>query len=1322
MNRIKFLLFFAIVFQFAVIQTIAAPSAKATQLIKHRQWSFMENKGQLKSKEGNLCPEIKYYGQSDKEGVRIYCLAGKISFVFTKTEKGPTTVSEATGTPEINPFEKYDLLNQNKGKPEIKSTTISTSRTDLVFVNSNPDTRITGSDKKSYFENYYTTGDANKGITQVHSFGMITYTNLYKNIDMVLYSSDHGLEYSFIVHPGGDVNDIKVRWNGIDNFMNKGSEGIVFCNALGTIKQSNPESFSEGRTISSQMIHSGTDYSFKVERYNHHSDLIIDPKLVWATYFGGTADDEARSITLDASGNIYMSGTTFSQGIATSGAYQTTEMGGQYYGDALLVKFSYSGKLLWATYYGGTGEEIANTVKVDASGKVYISGYTKSSSGIATSGAFQTSYGGDYDAFLAQFNGSGSLVWSTYYGGSSVEEVFKMSLDKSGNIYLTGYTGSDSNIATAGAFLTNNVAGTRAFLSKFNSSGNLVWGTYYGGSSLNESFSVCCDGDDNVYITGITFSSTDIATTGSYQSSYGGSQDAFVAKFNSSGNRIWGTYFGGTSGEQSFDIASDGADAIYLAGYTLSKNGIATSGAWQTSYVGSFQTFLARFNTSGSLDWSTYYGGGYDEAAGVFVDIAGEINMVGFSKTTTQIATTGAYQTSYSGGYDGYLARFNKSGNLDWGSYYGGSGDELILNVTGDPSGNIYFAGYTSSKSAIATSGAYQTSYGGGTYDAFLAKFSFGYKNDAGISRIYSPQGNFCAKFDTIKVRLNNYGSDTLTSVYIGFNSKTALSPYHWTGKLAPDSSVEVVFGTYNFSSLGSYKVSVYTYSPNGVTDSVPSNDTAIVLDTVYGAPSIVTGGNKVICQGSSVILGGTAVSGNSYLWSSIPAGFSSTVSNPSVNPTDSTVYNLTETTQQGCSASGKAIISISKILPANAGTDETICSGTYVTIGATALSGINYSWASIPTGFTSTSSKPYVHPDATTIYILTETNKAGCSKSDSVIIKTLPLPKAIAGLSKIICDGDEDTLGAKADIGSQYSWVSSPSGFSSTVANPVVKPTSLKTIYIVTETSNMGCSKTDSATLTLSPLPQPNAGTASSICNGSSVAIGSKAINGNTYNWTSNPKGFFSNAANPSVSPGSTTEYYLTETNINHCSAIDSVKITVYPLPDADWKASINKCEVTFSPDVPTNTSYFWHFGDGDSSDIYNPVYDYTSKGSFHISLITTNQYHCKSEVDSVITINELCTNGINSETSPVTSLNIYPNPFNTSTTIQYTLSKPSRIRIILFDIAGKQVGIVEDKDQNKGSYNLELNAENYHLIAGVYLLKILTDDGIRCNRIVKF
>lgn len=394
-----------------------------------------------------------------------------------------------------------------------------------------------------------------------HAYGRLVYPDIYPNIDWVLYSTSSGhLKYDFVVHPGGKVSDIKLQYSGATAITLQKDGSLSVSTPMGALGEQAPVSYTrEGKAVGSRFIVNDNIISFDVDHYN--GTLIIDPELSWSTYYGGLSKDYADAVTVDPVGNTYISGYSLSaDNIATTGAFQTTYEGADITnngGDAFIAKFDCSGEPLWATYYGGEAAERAWNVVADDYGHIYIAGFTNLLSGLpstdnlATPGSHQPNPGGsDGDLFLAKFDSTGNRIWATYYGGSGKENSVTLpaglALDNYGHVYLCGTTNSTASIATAGSYQSILSGSNDAFLVQFDTTGIRNWATYYGGSGNDRGETLICDTAGNVYMTGITTSSNNIATTGAHQTSFGGGNDAFLVKFNSSGSRQWATYYGGS--------------------------------------------------------------------------------------------------------------------------------------------------------------------------------------------------------------------------------------------------------------------------------------------------------------------------------------------------------------------------------------------------------------------------------------------------------------------------------------------------------------------------------------------------------------------------------------------------------------------------------------------------------------------------------------------------------------------------------------------------------------------------------------------------------
>jgi len=444
--------------------------------------------------------------------------------------------------------------------------------------------------------------------------------------------------------------------------------------------------------------------------------------LTWSKYVGGNGDEEGRAVAFDKEKNVYITGwTSSSQDFATQGAYQSI-FGGFY--DAFLAKYSPEGTLIWCTYFGGSENENSYGIAIDGSDNIYICGSTPSQDGISSTNAYQKNLNGFTDAFLAKFSPDGKRLWSTYFGGPEDEEALGITIDAHSHIYITGYTSSQSGIATPGSYQpVYSGERNKAFLAKFDSSGSIIWATYFGGPKNDYTFAVATDINENVIIVGTASSTTGIATKGAFRSVVGAYYDGFVAKFSASGNLTWATYFGNNGDDECTAVCTDDSGNIYITGNTSSDSGIATAGAFQSQYHGGghgYDVFLAKISGSGALLWATYYGGtGDDFAWGMDIDKNRNVSIAGYTYSTDYITTTDAYQKNQKGEGDAYIATFDPYGKLKYGTYLGGDSMDYGYGIKADEAGNIMLAGTTSSKTGISQNGNLS-----GSSDAFLAIFS----------------------------------------------------------------------------------------------------------------------------------------------------------------------------------------------------------------------------------------------------------------------------------------------------------------------------------------------------------------------------------------------------------------------------------------------------------------------------------------------------------------------------------------------------------------------------------------------------------------------
>ena len=359
-----------------------------------------------------------------------------------------------------------------------------------TFVGANPQPQVVGLDRLAGTSNYFIGSDPSQWHTNIANYGQVEYQNLYPGVDLVFYGNQRQLEYDYVVAPGTDPSVIKLAFDGAESMTIDGQGDLVLHTSAGDVMEDAPVVYQESggirQPVSGQFVVEGDgQVGFALGAYDHTQPLVIDPVLSYSTYLGGTGLDQSYGIAVDAAGNAYVTGTTDSADFpTTTGAFQTTSGGGY---DAFVTKLNPTGTaLVYSTYLGGTSVDFGEHIAVDRAGNAYVTGYTTSTNFPTTVGAFQTTSGGGYDAFVTKLNPTGTVVYSTYLGGSGDEIGWGIAVDTAGYAYVTGQTDSTDFPTTTGAFQTTSGGGYDAFVTKLNPTGTaLVYSTYLGGT-LND--------------------------------------------------------------------------------------------------------------------------------------------------------------------------------------------------------------------------------------------------------------------------------------------------------------------------------------------------------------------------------------------------------------------------------------------------------------------------------------------------------------------------------------------------------------------------------------------------------------------------------------------------------------------------------------------------------------------------------------------------------------------------------------------------------------------------------------------------------------------
>lgn len=1096
-----------------------------TRMALQKGMSFIENKGQIAD-----------------PAQRWYTRAGDVHAYFS--ESGVTFVSLKA---------QYTESPRSVGDREI--TGGSLARWDLRFEGAQAHPRIEVLDREETQVRWYT--EAGQG--QSDLYRRLVYRDLYPGIDLVYYITDSGLKYDLVVKPGARLSDVRLRYDGIESLTTNEDGAMVVHTPFTRLIEQAPVTYQvvDGRRVEvpSRYVVNGTSFGFSVETMDESRELIVDPGLVWSTYFGGANLDYAMDVAQDGNGNLYMTGYTVSTNIpGTPGVFQVTNGGLQ---DAFVAKFNSGGGFLWFTYFGGGANDNGASIAIDGAGNVVVAGRTESVA-FPTSGAvLQPTLAGGSDGFVFKLDPSGARLWCTYLGGNLEDYCAGVVVYPDNQIGVTGWT-SSNNFPTATPFQASHQGLFDIFVTRLTANGQgLVWSTYFGGTDDDLGASITCDGAGATYITGQSRSgSLPIFPTGQVKP---GGVDVITAKFSPTGQRDWCVYWGGPLTDAGSGIALDAAGNVATVGYAFSSNHVGPT--FQSSNNGGSDAFMAKYNpANGQLLWNTYYGGTMDDyASGVAPDGKGGLVIVGRTASHDFPITPNALQVTKSVGNDAFAVKFKGTGQRDWATFFGGNSEDQATSGVVDLTGNLIMAGWTASAS-LPVQFAYQPTNNGAT-DAFLAKL-------CDIDPIVAVIGaNPLCQGDT-----------TVLDAGPGY------SFYFWnTGETTR---------TIRVTTTGYYKVTV-----TSGTNCIKTSDSVLVL--VNPRPIADAGPNLSVCSGIGMQLQGSATLGTlpyRFQWTPTSGLSQTDVATPVatvVNPNPVALqrwYYLRVTDANGCFRVDSTMLTVHPGIQVNAGADVLLCPGYGATIGNPATGGtgaLSYQWLPTTALANPIAAQTLAQPRTTTSYVVTVTDGLGCTGKDTVVVtrNTLAIN---AGRDRAICSPSSVTIGGIASGGRPpyvYSWAPAASLNSASIAQPTATPATT-TNYVVTVTDADNCVVVDTVRVSVYTSFQALAGKDVEICYGSSTVLGDTVVCGSsnlTYLWSPATNLSNQHMLHPIANPLATTQYILTVTdNVSSLVSKDTIVVIVNAPPVADPGPNKTIC-------LGSSTSIGLAPGGG------NPPYNYT-------------------------------------------------------------------------------------------------------------------------------
>ncbi len=1070
-------------------------------------------------------------------------------------------------------------------EPKLVPDLVSIYRVDVNWKGVNKNAKIEKGDALEGYNNYYNVPEGVEPALFVKSYTSVTYKNIYKGIDLKFYASNDGdLEYDFLVQPNADYRQIALEIKGAEISVNVKQE-LIIKTPFGNIIEGALAIYQDERKIAGSWIVEGQTVRFDVTGlYDQSKPLRIDPPVrVWGTYAGTQIFDNfgfdfGFSSSTDPTGNVFMAGS---------------------------LEYSLGSTLL---------------------------------SNIVSAGAHQTTFQSTSTAFLMKFNENGIRQWGTFYGGNGEEAGSSCAADANGNVFLAGSSNStNNNIATPGAHQTIKDISFDAYLVKFNAAGVRQWGTYFGKEYGEQGRSVTVDNSGNVYMSGTCGPSVNFGTPGTHQQTGAGGTDAFLAKFNTNGTRLWCTVFGGTDAEQGAGCNTDASGNVYLTAWTSSTTGIASAGASQTVYGGNNRDlFIAKFNSNGGRLWSTYLGGPgpdyqWEGDAKPAIDASGNVYMAAASLSTTGIATPGAYQTTMAGNTDAILAKWNASGALQWCTYYGGSGVDAAYSAAIDAQGNVYFVGETRTAGIMATTGAHQTALNNGG-DAFLAAFDGngqklwgtyygGNGNDdkAWNVTVHQPSGaiyicgqtNSTTDIATSGAHQTTFAGNLTDAFLVKFRDCPP------PGTLTPTTNAPLCAGQNLTLNITPVSGATYLWSgPNGFTSSLPNpniNNAGVSASGTYGVTVTANG-----CPGSmgtvsvtvnlspaapnastltpgvcrdSVATFQVTSAGTTFNWyatatSTTILGTGTTFTSPPLQ--NSTSY-FVERVENGCPSPRTQVFVQVITAPDPTPTNTQICAGTTATLNSNLSSG-TVNWYNAPiattpifTGFNYTI--PLLNAN-TTYYVQNFVN--GCPSARVPVTVTVVAPPAAPTVNgATICAGQTVTLNATATSGVTFVWFTTATGGTSVfTGNPFTTPTlnNNTTYYVEAQVGSCNSTTRTSVTVTVNPTPAAPTAAGTTICSGQTTTLNATAPANVTFNWYAAATGGISllnSASYTTPALTANTTYYVDANNGNCTSTRTAVTVTVNQPPVQPTVAAVSICvgeTATLNATAPSGATFNWY------------------------------------------------------------------------------------------------------------------------------------------------
>jgi hypothetical protein len=631
--------------------------------------AFEENNGQVKS-------EMRSKHGAINPGIRFVLRGKALTYYFS--DRG------------------YSVVASQEGK---------TSRIDFFFQNNAVCTPV-GVEKLAAENLHYTSS----GILHVSRFNKIVYSNAWPGIDLEFSVDGDFIEKKVIISSQNFSGKIAFNMSGGIAQVNAETPGYSFAASPLFFSETIKPNSAFDVTVPQVPAYARMLFlSYYNVRSANTNETAASSSIAWLTYIGGTNSDELFGITLTNDSGVVITGRTASADFpSTPGSYQDT-FALNY--DAIATRFDKDGNCLWSTFYGGTNFDGAYQV-ITLDSTFVITGMTNSSD-LPLLNPTQPVHGGSYDAFLMMLNDSGHLVRATYYGGTGSDQGIAIAKGNNGEIVLAGSSTSTNLPSAASGYQGTMAGMIDAFVARFDAAFNVQWSSYYGGSNVEDIHTITMTPQNEIAFAGATRSFDFPVTPNAWQSGLFNQPDNYIVKFSMTGTRLYATYFGGTNNEDANGIVGDGDGNLYLTGYTYSVDFPIMGNAFQTNILGQNDVYVSRFDSTGQLVWSTFVGGGSQDVAWGMYRLGKYLFICGQTESAAFPVNPNAIQPNYAATSDGFVIKMDTSGRMVSGTFMGGNGVDALLALVVDADTNVFACGNSYSTDLPVTANPFQPANAG---------------------------------------------------------------------------------------------------------------------------------------------------------------------------------------------------------------------------------------------------------------------------------------------------------------------------------------------------------------------------------------------------------------------------------------------------------------------------------------------------------------------------------------------------------------------------------------------------------------------------------